>query len=134
MTCLGSSIEDLIIFVSLVYQGKQKTKNIGKQIFGSGGSGGGGGSIMNAVTLGAGLLGFVPLIGQYIKNLLPEGVRNFLKGGKNFIGDGLRKTGQFFNNLNPFKSKTSKAVDGLKDAVRGARQGLNVLDSVARGA
>ena len=63
---------------------------------------------MNAVTGGGGLLGLVPLIGQYIKNLLPEGVRNFLKGAKDFIGDGLRKTGQFFNNLKKLNQKHLK--------------------------
>ena len=112
--------------------GKQKRKNIGKQIFGSGGSGGGGGGLpMAAITLGAAAL--VPLIGQYIKNLLPEGVKNFLKGAKNFIGDGLRKTGQFFNNLNPFKSKTSEVASGLKNA-KSAAKGVDAAADSARGA
>ena len=88
---------------------------------------------MNAVTGGGGLLG-TSHRSILLKNLLPEGVRNFLKGGKNFIGDGLRKTGQFFNNLNPFKSKTSEVsfwFNATQDAVRGARQGTKVLASVA---
>ena len=92
-----------------------------------GGGGGILGSIMNAVTGGAGLLG----LGSNLLGIadFANDIRGlFRRGGK--VGRDGRTALQRAKDLKKLK-QTGKAVDATQDAVRGARQGTKVLDSVA---
>lgn len=92
-----------------------------------GGGGGILGSIINAVTGGAGLLG----LGSNLLGMadFANDVRGlFRRGGK--VGRDGRTALQRAKDLKKLK-QTGKAVDATQDAVRGARQGTKVLDSVA---
>ena len=92
-----------------------------------GGGGGILGSIMNAVTGGAGLLG----LGSNLLGIadFANDIRGlFRRGGK--VGRDGRTALQRAKDLKKLK-QTGKAVDATQDAVRGAKQGTKVLDSVA---